>query len=87
MTTNRGWIVLGRAGAERGDVMELTLSLPERELLLEVLEEHHRELLMEIARASHYDFKTILRNKEKLLESMINKLVIRQPGEAVPRSA
>lgn len=56
--------------------MELTLSTSERELLLEVLEEHHRELLREIARARHHEFKMALRQKERLLESTVTKLKI-----------
>jgi len=58
--------------------MELTLSAAERELLLEVLEEHHRELLREIARARHHEFKVALRSKERLLESTVTKLKIAQ---------
>lgn len=56
--------------------MELTLTSAERELLLEVLEEHHRELLREIARARHHEFKVALLSKERLLESTITKLKI-----------
>ena len=54
--------------------MELTLSPMEQRLLLEVLEEHHRELILEIARTKHRDFRTELRNKEKLLEAIFTKL-------------
>jgi len=63
--------------------MELTLSSNERELLLEVLEEHHRELLREIAKTKHHDFKHVLKDKEKLLESIINRLELRQPVDVV----
>ena len=58
--------------------MELTLSTAERELLLEILEEHHRELLRELARARHHEFKMALRQKERLLESTVTKLKIAQ---------
>lgn len=61
--------------------MELTLTSAERELLLEVLEEHHRELLREIARAKHHEFKVALKGKEKLLESTVTKLKAVHPGE------
>lgn len=61
--------------------MELTLTSAERELLLEVLEEHHRELLREIARARHHEFKVALRMKEKLLESTVTKLNVAPPPE------
>ena len=61
--------------------MELTLTSAERELLLEVLEEHHRELLREIARARHHEFKVALKTKERLLESTVTKLKVTQPPE------
>lgn len=54
--------------------MELTLTSDERELLMEVLEEHHHELLREISRAKHREFKVALRNKEQLLGSVVAKL-------------
>jgi hypothetical protein len=56
--------------------MELTLTSAEREMLLEVLEEHHHELLREIARARHHEFKVALRSKERLLESTVAKLKV-----------
>lgn len=61
--------------------MELILTSAERELLLEVLEEHHRELLREIARARHHEFKVALRSKERLLESTVAKLKVAPPPE------
>lgn len=61
--------------------MELTLTSAERELLLEVLEEHHRELLREIARARHHEFKVALKSKERLLESILTKLKAAQANE------
>ena len=67
--------------------MELTLSCNERELLLEVLEEHHRELLREIARTEHHEFKHVLKNKEKVLESIIDRLERQHPIDAVLRPA
>jgi len=54
--------------------MELVLNSEEGRFLMEVLEERHRELLREISRTSHHDFKLILKNNEKLLESVLNKL-------------
>jgi hypothetical protein len=67
--------------------MELTLTTAEREFLLEILEEHHRELFREIARTNHHQFKSVLKNKEMLLESVVNKLKVMQPGESMLRSA
>jgi len=54
--------------------MELTLSTEERELLLIILEQRHRELLKEIAHTDHYDFKQGLRKNEQLLDSMLSRL-------------
>ncbi len=66
--------------------MEMTLTSAEREVLLEILKEHHHELFREISRTDHREFKSVLKNKEKLLESIINKLEV-VPGEATLRSA
>jgi hypothetical protein len=67
--------------------MELTLSTAERELLLEILKEHDRELFREIARTDHRELRLVLQNKETLLGSVVNKLEIAQSGEAIERSA
>ncbi|HZP63237.1 MAG TPA: hypothetical protein VFB28_07465 [Terriglobales bacterium] len=67
--------------------MELTISSSERELLREILEEHHRELLREISRAEHHQFKEALKGKEKLLERMLEKLNSAQPIEVLLHSA
>jgi hypothetical protein len=69
------------------ECMELTLTTAERELLLEILEEHHRELFREIAGTDHREFKAVLKNNETLLESVINKLEMLQPAEPMRRSA
>jgi hypothetical protein len=61
--------------------MELTLTSSERELLLEILKEHHHELFREICRTDHREFKSVLKSKEKLLESVISKLeIVREEG-------
>ena len=60
--------------------MELTLSDQEREFLLNILEQRHRELLNEIAHTDHREFKQGLLGNEKLLDS----LVCRLRGIAVP---
>jgi len=54
--------------------MELTLTCDEEELMREVLEEHHRQLIREIARARHHEFKCALKSKEKMIESVVDKL-------------
>ena len=54
--------------------MEIKFSDEELQLLLEILAEQHRELLHEISRTDHHEFKMLLRQKETLLESMLDKL-------------
>ena len=54
--------------------MELMLSPEERQFLLEVLEQRHRELLKEIWHTDHREFKETLRKNESLLESVLNRL-------------
>jgi hypothetical protein len=50
--------------------MELTLNTEEQELLLNILERRHRELLNEIAHTDYHEFKQGLRRDEKLLDSL-----------------
>jgi hypothetical protein len=54
--------------------MELILSTEEHQLLLEMLEQRHRELLKEISHTDHHEFKQALRKNEKLLESILSRL-------------
>jgi hypothetical protein len=54
--------------------MELTLSVEEQELLSNILERFHRELLNEIAHTDNREFKQGLRKDEKLLDSLIGRL-------------
>jgi hypothetical protein len=54
--------------------MELRLTEKEEELLLEVLQEHHKHLLHEINRADHHEFKTGLRNRCTTVEGIIERL-------------
>lgn len=54
--------------------MELTISDEERDLLLNVLEQHHRELLNEIAHTDSREFKQGLRRDEKLLDALVARL-------------
>ncbi|HTS59110.1 MAG TPA: hypothetical protein VMH03_16315 [Terriglobales bacterium] len=61
--------------------MELTLRSEEAELLLEVLDEHHRQFIREIARARHHEFKCALKSKEKMIESIVDKLKAAAPQE------
>jgi hypothetical protein len=54
--------------------MELILSTEEHQLLLDILEQRHRELLKEISHTDHHEFKHALRKNEKLLESILSRL-------------
>lgn len=54
--------------------MDLILNTEERELLLSILEQRHRELLKEISHTDHHEFKQTLRKHEKLLESVLSRL-------------
>lgn len=54
--------------------MEITLTGQEEELIRTILDEHYRELLREIAKADHRDFRMDLREKAKRLESILSKL-------------
>jgi hypothetical protein len=56
--------------------MELILSAEEHELLLSILEERHRELLKEIWHTDHREFKDLLRGQEKLLQAMLDRLLM-----------
>ena len=67
--------------------MELTLPNAERELLLEILKQHHRELFREIARTDYREFKLVLKNKEVLLDSLVNKLELMPLGELMAQVA
>ncbi len=61
--------------------MEITLTSREREFLAQILEERQRELLREIARAEHHQFRAGLKISEELLESIIDKLVTAKRAE------
>ena len=54
--------------------MELYLTSEQRQLLQEILEERHRELLREIAHTDHLHFKEVLRVKVKMVESLLEEV-------------
>ena len=54
--------------------MELRLTPEEHELLLRILEQHHRGLLNEIWHTDRREFKLALRDDEKMLEILINRM-------------
>ncbi len=54
--------------------MELHLSEAERELLDEILKERHILLEREICHTDNRDFRRILRDRETMLEDIIERL-------------
>ena len=58
----------------RGGSMELKLTDEELDFLLNFLEQHHRELLNEIAHTDSREFKQGLRRNEQLLDSLICRM-------------
>ena len=54
--------------------MELRLTEKEHELLLQLLQEQHKHLLHEIAKADHHEFRTALRHRCTALEGIMDKL-------------
>jgi len=62
--------------------MELILTEEERELLLTMIEQRYRAIQIEISHTDHHEFKALLRQREDLLESMLNRLQ-RAPLQAI----
>jgi hypothetical protein len=62
--------------------MELRLTDAERELLMQVLEEHQTHLLHEIAKADHHDYKKMLRSRCELLEKILERVKTNVPVSA-----
>ncbi|HLJ88446.1 MAG TPA: hypothetical protein VKZ53_16620 [Candidatus Angelobacter sp.] len=54
--------------------MTVTLNDEEEDVLREIIEACRRELLWEISRTSHHEFKEGLKHKELLLEAVLNKM-------------
>lgn len=59
-----------------GTLISLTLSEEEKDLVLDILEESHRTLLMEISHTDHHHFKSVLRKKAELLELVLSRLMV-----------
>ena len=57
--------------------VSLSFSEEEREFLCEILEERHRALLHEIWHTGHRDFKAALQKKERILESLLSRFMVR----------
>ena len=54
--------------------MELRLTENEHQVLLQLLQEQHKHLLREIAKADHHEFKVALRDRCGTLERILEKL-------------
>ena len=54
--------------------MPVELTSQEQTLLVTILRERQRELLREIARADHHQFRRGLQEREATLESLLRKL-------------
>jgi hypothetical protein len=59
--------------------MNINMTEDEAEITREILEQGYRELLLEIARAEHHEFKQVLQRREKLLKAILEKLGALQP--------
>ncbi|HET6936670.1 MAG TPA: hypothetical protein VFI72_17635 [Candidatus Angelobacter sp.] len=62
--------------------MELILNAQEEELVRAILDEHYRELLREIAKSDVRDYRLDLKEKARLLESVLTKLRVTQSPAA-----
>jgi len=62
--------------------MELTLSAQEVALIQDILEERHLALQREIGRTDQREFKQMLREREKILESVLERVRSGMPKAA-----
>ncbi|MGZ4824572.1 MAG: hypothetical protein ACXVZT_08130 [Terriglobales bacterium] len=58
--------------------MELPLTVDEQQLIADVLRQYQRELTLEISHTDHREFKARLRERERLLEGLLEKLGVSQ---------
>ena len=54
--------------------MTCEFSAEERELLLRILEEHHRQLEREMWKTNHRSFKEQIRGEQGMVEKLLTKL-------------
>jgi len=66
--------------------MELRLSDLESRLLVEILEDRHRNLIFEIARTDHREFKHELQDRCNVIEGILQRLKACEAGPASRRS-
>ena len=58
--------------------MELRLTVDEQQLIADVLRRYQHELMLEISHTDHREFKTSLRERERMLEGLLEKLGVSQ---------
>lgn len=56
--------------------MNIDFTPTELQFLIDILEEHRHQLQVEIIHTDHKEFKTRLREKEKMLDALMNKLAL-----------
>ncbi len=61
--------------------MQITLEPEELTLLLELLEQRRDAMIREISRTDSRDFRTMLRQREQLLEGLLERLRTRCAAE------
>ncbi len=54
--------------------MQLDLTREELDLVTDLLQERQIALLREISKTDHFDFRRMLKEREELLEGILNKL-------------
>lgn len=59
--------------------MQLQLTDPERELMINILSRRYRDLLHEVSKTSHRSFKSLLIEDEHILEMLLAKLGAEEP--------
>ena len=59
--------------------MQLQLTEPERDLIVHILSHRYRDLIHEVSKTSHRDFKNLLKADEQVLESLLEKLGVSEP--------
>jgi len=62
--------------------MQLQLSPAEQQLLTNLVEERYRTLLIEIRHTDSYSFKQALRDRQKLMESVLDKVNAKETSQA-----
>ncbi len=59
--------------------MQLQLTDSERELVVDLLSRRYRDLFHEVSRTSNRDFKALLKADEQALETLLEKLGVKEP--------